>query len=459
MQNGIKNALLNSGAYGMPHSTNAPYSGDDLHQYYADETKTFFRQNLQWSSTLVRAQVQGIDYSDFYKYTPLNIRTANLIDPTTGKNLGSDWQRVIVEDTNIDFLPRGAKIVFNGNVWLVTNPMNVQSVTGTSVMRRCNAVWHYLDYYGNVKSEPFCYGQGDVDLATGSSVKEGMILMDSYQHCVMQLNPETEVFAHNMRLILGRQAYSVRGVQDFVQEFTLDEGSTHIQFFDLEIAEPLAIDDLENKVAGGKTFRWEIRLSGAETMPVGATRRLTAQSYRSEDPSALDYVPLEDEAGRALQEKLGALVLVRGDAVDYLWESSDETVLKVDESGNATAIAEGTATVRCRLKENPAIFGEYEITVSAAAEGTEMAWDAAPPKSIAQYQSVTMRAVCRKDGETVTGNVTFAFSGPVNGQDYTAEVNGNSAKITCWLPSETPLTVTAAYGNASVTAALTLKGW
>lgn len=459
VQTGIRNALLTAGKPYLQRGTNNPYNGDTQTQYFADASRAFARKNLRWSSNMVMAQVQGLDYNDFYAYKPLHIRTAMMIDPTTGKNLGSDWQKIMVENPKIDFLPRGAKIIFNGNVWLVTNPMNVQSVTGTSVMRRCNAVWHYLDYYGNVKSEPFCYGQGDVDLATGNSVKEGMILMDSYQHCVMQLNPETEVFAHNMRLILGRQAYAVRGVQDFVQEFTLDEGSTHIQFFDLEIAEPLAIDDLENKVAGGKTFRWEIRLSGAETMQVGTTRRLTAQSYRSEDPSSLDYVPLEDETGRARQEKLGALVLVRGDAVDYLWESSDETVLKVDDSGNVTAIAEGTATVRCRLKENPAIFGEYEITVSAVAEGTEIAWDAAPPQSIAQYQSVTLRAVCRKGGETVIGNVQFAFSGPVNGQDYTAEANGNSAKVTCWLPSETPLTVTATYGNVSVTAVLTLKGW
>ena len=269
VQTGIRNALLTAGKPYLQRGTNSPYNGDTQTQYFADASRAFARKNLRWSSNMVLAQVQGLDYNDFYAYKPLRIRTTMMIDPTTGKNLGSDWQKIMVENPKIDFLPLGAKVVFNGNTWLVVNPMNVQSITGTSVIRRCNAVWNHLDYYGNILHEPFCYGQGAGDLATGNSVKEGMILIDAYQHSVMQLNPETEEIMHNRRMILGHQAYSVRGVQDFAQEFTEDMGSAHIQYFDLESAEPLAIDDMENRVADGLSFQWKISLPEDVQMKAG----------------------------------------------------------------------------------------------------------------------------------------------------------------------------------------------
>ena len=41
---------------------------------------------------------------------------------------------------------------------------------------------------------------------------------------------------------------------------------------------------------------------------------------------------------------------------------------------------------------------------------------------------------------------------------YTAEIEGNSVKITCWGGSTTPLTVTASYGEYSTGAEIGLKG-
>lgn len=249
MQKNVDTALLLGSQFGPRYQSNNPYNSDTQEQYFARRTKMFNAERLKWASNVVTAQVQGLNYNDFYAYTQASIRTANLIDPTTGKNLGSDWQRMIVMDMNIDFLPRGAKVVFNGNTWLVMNPMNVQSITGTSVIRRCNAIWNYLDEYGNVQSEPFCFGQGAEDLATTNNIQEQMTLMNGYQHCAMQFNTATSVLHHNYRMILGAQAYSVRGLQNFVLEFSEDADSTHIQFFDLQITEPLSSDDMQQKIA------------------------------------------------------------------------------------------------------------------------------------------------------------------------------------------------------------------
>ena len=435
MQTGIRNALLTAGKPYLQRGTNSPYNGDTQTQYFADASRAFARKNLRWSSNMVLAQVQGLDYNDFYAYKPLRIRTTMMIDPTTGKNLGSDWQKIMVENPKIDFLPLGAKVVFNGNIWLVVNPMNVQSITGTSVIRRCNAVWNHLDYYGNILHEPFCYGQGAGDLATGNSVKEGMILIDAYQHSVMQLNPETEEIMHNRRMILGHQAYSVRGVQDFAQEFTEDMGSAHIQYFDLESAEPLAIDDMENRVADGLSFQWKISLPEDVQMKAGQEETFAPASYRNGSSEA--------ESG-----------------VEYLWSSSDENILLVGAEGHVKAVQEGNASIVCSLKKNPSITAKMAVTVVSKETSipASLEWVTPVPEQLAKYDECTIEAAYYADGVKTEESITYSFSGP-DDSAYSATQSGNIVQVKCWLPSTQPLVMTAECKNIIKTVEIKLTGW
>lgn len=435
MQTGIRNALLTAGKPYLQRGTNNPYNGDTQTQYFADASRAFARKNLRWSSNMVLAQVQGLDDNDFYAYKPLRIRTTMMIDPTTGKNLGSDWQKIMVENPKIDFLPLGAKVIFNGNTWLVVNPMNIQSITGTSVIRRCNAVWNHLDYYGNILHEPFCYGQGAGDLATGNSVKEGMILIDAYQHSVMQLNPETEEIMHNRRMILGHQAYTVRGVQDFAQEFTEDISSVHIQYFDLESAEPLAIDDMENRVADGLSFQWKISLPEEVQMKAGQEETFAPASYRNGSSEA--------ENG-----------------VEYLWSSSGENTLLVSAEGRVKAVQEGNASIVCSLKKNPSITSKMAVTVVSkeASIPASLEWVTPIPEQLAKYDECTIEAAYYADGVKTEESITYSFSGPVDAA-YSAAQSGNIVQVKCWLPSTQPLVMTAECKNIIKTVEIKLTGW
>ena len=435
MQTGIRNALLTAGKPYLQRGTNNPYNGDTQTQYFADASRAFARKNLRWSSNMVLAQVQGLDDNDFYAYKPLRIRTTMMIDPTTGKNLGSDWQKIMVENPKIDFLPLGAKVIFNGNTWLVVNPMNIQSITGTSVIRRCNAVWNHLDYYGNILHEPFCYGQGAGDLATGNSVKEGMILIDAYQHSVMQLNPETEEIMHNRRMILGHQAYTVRGVQDFAQEFTEDISSVHIQYFDLESAEPLAIDDMENRVADGLSFQWKISLPEEVQMKAGQEETFAPASYRNGSSEA--------ENG-----------------VEYLWSSSGENTLLVSAEGRVKAVQEGNASIVCSLKKNPSITSKMAVTVVSkeASIPASLEWVTPIPEQLAKYDECTIEAAYYADGVKTEESITYSFSGPVDAA-YSAAQSGNIVQVKCWLPSTRPLVMTAECKNIIKTVEIKLTGW
>lgn len=482
MQKGIRNAVLNGRGY-LSFGTNAPamHTRDDQEQFYANETKQFYLQNLKWSSDMVLAQVQGINYDDFYAYTPLRIRTAQLIDPTTGNNLGDDWRRIIIEDAEKDFIPRGAKVVFNGNTWLVTNPDNVASVTGTAVIRRCNATWNHLDWYGNVLSEPFCYGQGGNDLATANNVKINMILMDAYQHCVMQLNPETAELAHNRRILLGDQAYAVRGLQNFAQEFSEDQESVHIQFFDVTREETLhAIDDVVRHIADGKGFDWQIRLNGTDALQVGKSYQFSALSVRNginmvnggdnsviftaltvnSQTGAVEWGLVQPNGQTFIDENqhLYTTQEVQGHEISYIWKSSDEAVATVDESGTVTGVGEGTAIITCFLAQNTEKQSSMNVTVTAEETGSGLKWVLIPPARLAQFQTATFEAALFENGEQTESPVEYMFSG-ADESCYETIIEGNAVTLTAYTIPYKPLSITAKCGDETIDAEIELAGW
>lgn len=497
MQKGIKNAIINGRGH-LVFGTNNPHVESDQEQYYIGETKEFFLQNLQWAHNMVLAEVQGIDYKDFYNYTECRIRTAKVIDPTTGQNLGDDWQRIIIENANIDFIPRGAKVHFNGNTWLVTNPDNIASATGTSIIKRCNATWCHLDWYGNVLQEPFCYGQGGNDLATANNIKINMILLDAYQHCFMQLNPETREITHNLRILLGDQAYAVRGLQNFVQEFSDEMDSNHIQFFDVTRMETLhELDDVINHVAEGKAFKWEILVTGIPEIQVGQEYMFSAVSIRndvrlsSEDQVVYTALAVDPDTGElkwevvlpyvgtllALDED-GKLSKSAGNAklyidehqhliaeenvvprpVTYKWVSSDEDVATVDEAGKVTAIAPGQAVITCILEQNPSKQSSYAVNVVEAETGETLAWVSAPPAKIVQYQPATFEAALIINGVVQPDDVVYTFTGS-DERDYEATVQGNTATVTAYTIPYKPLHVKAECGGHVLETDISITGW
>ena len=497
VQKGIRNAILNGRGH-LFFGTNNPHTEDDQEQYFANETKAFFRENLQWSHNMVKARIQGMDYSDFYAYQEHRIRTAKVIDPTTGQNLGDDFQRIIIEDVNLDFIPRGAKVKWNGQTWLVTNPDNIASVTGTAIIKRCNATWCHLDWYGNVLQEPFCYGQGGNDLATANNVKINMILVDAYQHCFMQLNPETREITHNLRILLGDQAYAVRGLQNFVQEFSDEMDSNHIQFFDVTRMETLhELDDVINHVAEGKAFKWEILLTGVPEIQVGQEYRFSAVSIRndvrlsSEDQVVYTALTVDPDTGELTWEVVlpyvgtllaldedGKLSKSAGNAklyiddhqqliaeenvvprpVTYKWVSSDESVATVDETGLVTAVAPGQAVITCILEQNPSKQSSYAVNVVESEVGTTLAWISAPPKKVVQYQPATFEAALLVDGVIQEDQVTYTFSG-ADERDYEATVQGNTVTITGYTVPYKPLHVKAECGAYVLEADIAITGW
>ena len=345
---GIRNAILNASCGTGGSISNSPYQQNTMPQLFGRATQLFYQKQMPFSSNRVIADVQGLDYDNFYNYSKRYIRTSDIQVATAGNNLNSDWQYVMLEDSNASFLPRGAKIRFNGNTWLVVNPLNIQGLKACGIMTRCTSTWNYYGSDGLIHKEPFHFGNGGNNLGSDNFVGHNSILIDGYLHSYIQWNDETKALEHNTRMIVGNQAYMVQGLQNGYQEFTDDENSVHLMHFDLHLTEVLDMDDMPNRIAGG-----------------------LADSGKAVDTSSTTgkRIALKTQMPQYLQTYSTTIVqfgLFNGDVEDH------DTALRLLVSGGdshcfTSEYDGGTKTLTLR------IAGEFvePITISASADGYE----------------------------------------------------------------------------------------
>lgn len=431
----------------------SPYT-DHAKMYFSKDSNSFAWHNAKYASNNYAAQVQGVipGTGRFEDIRGAYIRTMDIVEQSTGTQLPNDWQSVYFHDPRIQGLYTGAKLWFGGNTWLCTAPRAVASDTGNAVIRRCTAIWNYLDFYGNVKTEPFVWAKGPANATSNEYLDYNSIAHD-YQKCAIQLNADTEQLRHNTRMILGRGAYQMSGIVDFISDFSQlvqEDGSTkprqtsepcHIMYFDLYKTEPLEnLDDMEREIAGGLAFKWQIKATGNLEIQAGKTVNLGVYSLRS-DADAQDVPVYSTEEH----------------PITYLYASSDENIATVDALGNVTAISEGTATITVTLAQNTENTADFEITVTAAETGAEIVISPELPQTLGMQRSAISQVIYMENGEPIDAAVTMTASGP-EPWCYTATLDGNTLTVNCWEGSAKPLEITLSCNGITLTRTITLRG-
>ena len=438
----IKNALVNSGSSLPLFSKEPKQFADRQYEYLNPETRLFINEIAKYSGDFVEAEVQGLNCDEPYEYTTVHLRFSNVVKPSGAlSNEFDNYKYVLIAEKQYSYLRRGAKIKAMGNTWLVVNPQNM-SEGGTAVIQRCDAVWNYIDYYGNVHSEPLAIDKLLKRASTPDSQRSTMITK-GYFNARAQYNEATKQLFENSRIILGSGAYILTGFSDFQREFTDEEDSVNLMEFALRVEEPNhAIDDMKNHVAGGKTFSWDISVGGTSTILEGETVQLTATSIRS-NVGTTETVVSTDEY-----------------PIDYIWESSDEDIAEVDAFGNVEAISEGEATITVRLAQNENIYQEFNIAVATVDTEPHVSFMNTYPERLPYNRSVRFEAKYYENGEATDEIVTWTVTG-ADEEAYTfviSESNGNIATLKCWGGSVTPAVVTAEHDGHSVSHTIYLEG-
>lgn len=255
---------------------------------------------------MYNARVQGIDDEDFYAWYNVRLRMSQMVRHGTTTNIIEDWKKIKFESSRINQIGLGAKVECNGDTYIVSNPDVNDGSQATAVCRRCNVTWRRLDFYGNIKEEPFYWAKNQSQ-ASANEYLDYMVTPNLYQKCVMQLNDDTKDLKPNRRIILGSSAYMVRGLVDFLQSNTGDIESTHILYFDLQSQEPIDKDDLENRVADGRSFEMHATFEGvpAKTIP-GKTFQIGIETVRNgQILSIVDGITYGTTAEGSEPERLG----------------------------------------------------------------------------------------------------------------------------------------------------------
>jgi hypothetical protein len=429
----IKNGQLSSSTL-YPVSSNAPQSSRPIYSKYATESSVFYEQYAQFGTNVFDAQIQGIDYSNFYNWKDVKIRASDVINPTTGDHLTTSWQKILIIDRNIDFIPTGAYVKFDDAVWIVYNPFNVASTTGTAIVVRANCTYNQFDYYGNVIQTPMVFLK-NLTLATAPTITDTTVIGDAYQHIILQLNSDTQSFNNNTRIILGKSAYFISGLVDFVQEFTGNTDSVHLIRGDARWTEPTANDDMTNGIADGNSFSFSISISGNEQQDVGHTQTLNVTATRNGE----------------------VVTSTTNNPISYTYSSSDSSVATVDTNGIVTGVSQGTCNLIAVLKQNTSVSATFTVQVQQAVTEDYVTFTTTVPQSITQFDSATINAAYFVNGVQASDAITYAFSG-ASSSSYTATQSGNSLTIECW-NSDNPLIVTASCNGKSASTTIQLVGY
>lgn len=436
MQRSIRNGLL-SGREGPRFQKNTPaqYAGRQR-QYFGDDSSRFIGEYARYASDFISAEAQGLTGDDPAAWMPVRLRVADVIRPSASATRRfDDYKMVLLESPQADYIRPGTKFRMMGSVWLAVNPANISSASANGIVQRCGAVWNYLDYYGNLCSEPLAIEKLLAN-ANDPDAQQLTLITKGYFNVKAQYNDATRQLRENSRMILGSGAYRVTGFSDFHSEFTGDYGAVRMLEFSLRYEEPNdSLDDMERHVAGGKTFSWEIAVTGPRRMTAGAAIQLSAASRRcGETVTATEAHP-----------------------ITYLWSSSNPAAAEVDEYGTVTARSAGEAAITAALKENPEISGTLLLTVDGVADGADIRFRTAPPAELRAMEYVTLEAVYTEDGMETGASVIWDAAGAEPGS-FTMKASGNRTGISCWHGSVTPLTITASCGGVSARAEIALLG-
>ena len=430
MQGDAKKQIRNVGLFAGTPPTPAPvpggpnrYTGKQF-EYFEMPTSDFIWNNAQYASNYYAAHVQGVIPGTFETERGAYIRSMDIVEQTTGAKMPNDYQSIYFQDTRIKGLYTGAKVKFAGNTWLAISPFNISDPLSSSVVRRCNAMWKHLDYYGNVKSEPFIFQDGR-DQSTANEYLDWSVIPNWYQKCVIQLNDETKELAYNRRMILGSAAVELRGISDFITDFSgSDEEGTanpeppHAMFFDVQFQQPLEIDDMERGIAGGKAFSWQIMTSVPGEIGIGDEQPISVYSLRN-----------GENADDGKHE------------ITYLFSSSDTDVATVSLLGVVKGISEGEATITVTLMQNQNIKAEIPVTVSANAPAAQFVFTPELPNKLKQMQTYSGVVSVMQGATEISTPITMSVFGASESADSVFDSADNSLSIQAYEPNLMPLSL------------------
>jgi hypothetical protein len=186
------------------------------------------------------------------EYINYNVRITSCVDPDSGAKLGDDWKRLLFYSDISHPVSVGMKYLFSDNYWIGINAENLNSLTASISVRRCNNVLRWMSG-STIVTEPACI---DYDFKNPrlDVPKNDAVTPQAYIRIFVQQNSNTNTIRQNQRFLFGNKdnwiCFRVLALRNFHNTETLDNDSSRLMVLEVqEYQYNSTTDDLVNGIA------------------------------------------------------------------------------------------------------------------------------------------------------------------------------------------------------------------
>ena len=396
--------------------------------------------DTMWDDTTQIYSIKEQDALPFAdKYTEYEAWVSTVSDDLINySKVYSDFVRLLYKDLNHKQNYKGQyyKFALDGEheeTYICYDRMNLSTLTADFKVVRCNNVLTWIDKYGNVITLP-CYLGTDVTSTNNLIGKDG-IVPNARMIILVQANDFTKSIVKNQRFMFEHStAFKVEEVNNFMQEQGTDGQVTCVKIY-INYSAITPKDNCELNICDYYDVGYTVEINQDNIEQVnGFTGTLTATV-----------------------KNLNEIV----DNMELVWESSDKTVVAIDNEGNynITGLNGDKATITCRLKENMDIFDTITIqVVGVVVPNPIIVINPNDVNVLKEKQSVAFIPKVFNEGSELTTSVACVPSG-ANPLCYTLIPVTNGYLLTVLKKSNKPLTLTfSADGCVDVVVTIKLIG-
>lgn len=301
-------------------------NGNTLREQRAHSRATFFAQTDQHALEYEKVKIVSNDSDDLFDtWIYSNSSYKEFIESKT--MIVSPFQ-----DTTNFFSGQYVFPQRQGGTFIITSFDTQYENKPKGRIEDCNQVLRWID--GDARLHEFpCVMTDRLNASDRENNPSSIPIIRFIDLAKVQLNNYTRTIQYNDRFIFGNQVFEVTGLNEYVN----DGDNLNLLTITFARDETRETDDFVNKIAEPKSsFSIQIDQDDFEVR-IGDTRQLSATVHKND---------------------------VIDSSISVTWESSDTSIMTVDSSGEVTAVADGTATIKASI--NRIMFAEIDVTVNAS---------------------------------------------------------------------------------------------
>ena len=327
------------------------------------------------------------------------VRIVHIVQNNVARKLGDDFKELIFQDMQ-HAKGMGMRYFFNNNYWITINSDYYHYVTASTIIRRCNNTANWILSNGEVHQEvcniEYADKNNTFDQNENIGIPRGDITV------TLQYNQYTKLISVDDRLIFNGQAFRCRYVDNYLRGETLINDSSPLVYLTM-IKDNISVeDDLINNVANANRYEYSVSIN--ETMfeqSIGFTGFLTAT------------------------------VKLNGDVVNLPveWESDNELIGTIDNSGLISLLSNGIVTFTCKLQQNNLVSDSLQMSVVTFPTPMQQVVITPMQDKILQSHSVIYDVYLYENDNLMPDTFSITASGVPSSYYVLTIINGNQFRI------------------------------